>query len=110
MGCALLLLAANYAVHLFIEVRLHDTDAAILMNLSTYFLCYWLFSSALTTLLDRFYVTRRRMATHLAQWLLFTLAAGIILMIVAIVIRVRFGSLNWASQVDCWSRVLLPQL
>ena len=38
------------------------------------------------------------------------LAAGIILMIVAIVIRVRFGSLNWASQVDCWSRVLLPQL
>ena len=31
-------------------------------------------------------------------------------MIVAIVIRVRFGSLNWASQVDCWSRVLLPQL
>lgn len=46
MGCALLLLAANYAVHLFIEVRLHDTDAAILMNLSTYFLCYWLFSSA----------------------------------------------------------------
>ena len=79
MGCALLLLAANYAVHFFFEVRLRNVNAAILMNLSTYFLCYWLFSSALTTLLDRFYVTRRRMATHLAQWLLFTLAAGIIL-------------------------------
>lgn len=50
MGCALLLLAANYAVHFFFEIRLRDVHAAILMNLSTCFLCYWLFSSALTTL------------------------------------------------------------
>ena len=54
MGVAILLLAANYSVHFFFGIRFKNTDAAILMNLSTYFLCYWLFSSALTTLLDRF--------------------------------------------------------
>ena len=42
-------------------------DAAILMNLSTYFLCYWLLSSALTTLLDRFYITKRRLRTYLSM-------------------------------------------
>ena len=73
MGVALLLLAANYAVHLFVGIRFRDTNAAILMNLSTYFLCYWLFSSALTTLLDRFYITRRRMVFHLTAWVLFSL-------------------------------------
>lgn len=80
MGCALLLLAANYAVHFFFELRLRDVHAAILMNLSTYFLCYWLFSSALTTLLDRFYITRRRLRFHLAAWGLFSLLAGVILL------------------------------
>ena len=65
MDCALLLLAANYAVHFFFEIRFRDVHAAILMNLSTYFLCYWLFSSALTTLLNRFYITRRRLRFHL---------------------------------------------
>ena len=55
MGVAILLLAANYSVHFFFGIRFKNTDAAILMNLSTYFLCYWLFSSGLTTLLDRFY-------------------------------------------------------
>lgn len=80
MGCALLLLAANYAVHFFFEVRIRDVHAAILMNLSTYFLCYWLFSSALTTLLDRFYITRRRLRFHLLAWVLFTLLSGVILL------------------------------
>ena len=80
MGCALLLLAANYAVHFFFELRFHHVNAAILMNLSTYFLCYWLFSSALTTLLDRFYITRRRLLFHLAAWVFFTLFSGIILL------------------------------
>lgn len=41
------------------------------MNLSTYFLCYWLFSSALTTLLDRFYITKRRLRTHISLWVIF---------------------------------------
>lgn len=80
MGCALLLLAANYAVHFFFEVRFRDVHAAILMNLSTYFLCYWLFSSALTTLLDRFYITRRRLRFHLSAWVLFTLLSSVILL------------------------------
>ena len=57
IGIALLLLAANYSVHFFFGIRFKNANAAILMNLSTYFLCYWLFSSALTTLLDRFYIT-----------------------------------------------------
>lgn len=72
MGAALLVLAANYSVHLFGGLRFANPDAAILMNLSTYFLSYWLFSSALTTLLDRFYITRRRVALHMACWLAFT--------------------------------------
>ena len=110
MGCALLLLSANYAVHLFIEVRLHDTDAAILMNLSTYFLCYWLFSSALTTLLDRFYVTRRRMATHLAQWLLFTLAAGIILKWLPEGTTQKIGLLAMAAWLVCYGLTLARRL
>lgn len=110
MGCALLLLAANYAVHLFIEVRLRDIDAAILMNLSTYFLCYWLFSSALTTLLDRFYVTRRRMATHLAQWLLFTLAAGIILKWLPEGTTQKIGLLAMAAWLVCYGLTLARRL
>lgn len=80
MGAAILLLAANYAVHFFFGIRFHNVNAAILMNLSTYFLCYWLFSSALTTLLDRFYVTGRRFAFHLAAWMLFTLLSAFILL------------------------------
>ena len=77
----MLILSANYSVHLFIEPRFMDVNAAILMNLSTYFLCYWLFSSALTTLLDRFYITRRLLWTHLGLWLLFSLLAGAILLL-----------------------------
>lgn len=80
MGAALLLLAANYAVHFFFEIRFWNVHAAILMNLSTYFLCYWLFSSALTTLLDRFYITRRRFRVHVCQWLLFTALSGVVLL------------------------------
>lgn len=72
MGAALMALSANYAVHLFGGLRFHDQSAAILMNLSTYFLSYWLFSSALTTLLDHFYITRRRCACHLLHWAAFT--------------------------------------
>lgn len=53
MGVALLLLAVNYSMHFFFEIRYLNPNAAILMNLTTYFLCYWLFSSALTSLLNR---------------------------------------------------------
>ena len=79
MGVAMLLLAANYSVHFFMKVRFNDADAAILMNLSTYFLCYWLFSSAFTTLLDRNYITGRRLLTHISLWILFSAISCIVL-------------------------------
>lgn len=79
MGIALLLLAANYSVHLFAAIRFINVKAAILMNLSTYFLSYWLFSSALTTLLDRFYITRKRLWIHLGLWGLFSVLSGAVL-------------------------------
>lgn len=79
MGVALLLLSVNYSVHFFFGIRFVNVNAAILMNLSTYFLCYWLFSSALTTLLDRFYITPRRMRTHLGLWVLFSALSGAVL-------------------------------
>lgn len=79
MGAAMLLLAANYSVHFFMKVRFNDADAAILMNLSTYFLCYWLFSSALTTLLDRKYITRRRLLAHMSLWVLYSASSCIVL-------------------------------
>lgn len=72
MGLALFVLSANYGVHLFCGPRLRSPDSAIMMNLSTYFLSYWLFSSALTALLDRFYITRRRFVCHLLYWVAFT--------------------------------------
>ena len=81
MGIALLLLAANYSVHFFFGIRFKNADAAILMNLSTYFLCYWLFSSALTTLLDRFYITKRRLRTHISLWVIFSILSCIVLML-----------------------------
>lgn len=80
MGTALLMLAANYAVHLFFAIRLKDLNATILMNLVTYFACYWLFSSAMMTLLDNRYITRRRQLTHLAMWVIYLASAGVVLL------------------------------
>ena len=79
MGVAILLLAANYSAHFFLEIRFKNADAAILMNMSTYFLCYWLFSSALTTLLDRNYITRRRLLAHMSLWVLYSAISCIVL-------------------------------
>lgn len=79
MGLALLLLAANYSVHFFFGVRFRSVHAAILINLSTYFLCYYLFSSALITLLNRFYITRKRIWTHIILWIIFSGLSGIVL-------------------------------
>ena len=72
MGAALAVLAVNYGVHLGWRLRFSCPEAAILMNLSTYFLAYWLFSAALTALLDRGYLTRRRFGRHVAGWLAFS--------------------------------------
>ena len=81
IGIALLLLAANYSVHFFFGIRFKNADAAILMNLSTYFLCYWLFSSALTILLDRFYITKRRLCTHISLWIIYSILSCIVLLL-----------------------------
>ena len=81
MGTALLILAANYSVHLFYSIRLKDVYATILMNLSTYFICYWLFSAAMMTLLDTRYITRRRFLLHIAMWMAFSASAWIVLCI-----------------------------
>ena len=72
MGVALLVLSANYSVHLFDGIRFDNPDAAILMNLSTYYLSYWLFSAAFIALLDRFYLTRRRFVLHLSCWVVYS--------------------------------------
>ncbi len=71
MGLALLVLACNYIVHLFVGVRFLNHTAAILLNISTYFLAYWLFSSAFIILLDRGYLTARRVVFHMLLWLLY---------------------------------------
>lgn len=82
MGVALLVLSANYSVHLFCGLRpLHEQEA-ILMNLSTYFMAYWLFSAALTILLDRFFLTRRRFWRHMGYWALFTALSALLLIAV----------------------------
>ena len=81
MGMALLLLAANYSVHFFFGIRFKNVHAAILMNLSTYFLCYYLFSSAIITLLDRFYITRKRVRTHFILWIIFLGLSGVVLLL-----------------------------
>ena len=79
MGIAMLLLSANYSVHFFFGIRFKNADSSILMNMSTYFLCYSLFSSALIMLLDRFYITKRRVWTHISLWIIFSTLSGVVL-------------------------------
>lgn len=81
MGVALLVLAANYSVHLFGGLRFKSQDAAILMNLSTYFFSYWLFASALVTLLNRFYITTWRFILNIAYCVVFTCLACFVLFV-----------------------------
>ena len=97
MGTALLLLAANYAVHFFFAIRQKDLNATILMNLVTYFLCYWLFSSAMMTLLDNRYITRHRLICHMAMWLAFTVLAGVVLLCFANTMLQSWGTFVLAA-------------
>lgn len=82
MGIAMLLLSANYSVHFFFGIRFKNADSSILMNMSTYFLCYSLFSSALIMLLDCFYITKRRVWTHIILWIIFSTLSGVVLFLV----------------------------
>lgn len=63
------------------ELRFSHPDSAIFLNLSTYYLAAWLFSSALTALLDRNYLTRHRTLLHIEGWLFFTVISGLVLWI-----------------------------
>ena len=78
MAVALLVLSVNYGVHLFFDIRVRDVNLTILFNLVTYFLCYWLFASAMMTLMEGKYVTRRLVLRHLLMWILYTCLACVI--------------------------------
>ena len=78
MGIALLDLAVNYSVHLFLTPRLAAPINAILMNLCTYWLAVWLFGSALMMLLDKRYVTRKRFIRHIAGWMAYCIVVLIL--------------------------------
>lgn len=79
MGAAVLLLSFNYMAHFIFRIRFLNPDAAILLNLSTYFLCYWLFSTALNILLGHGYLTHRKILANLASWLVFSAMACLVL-------------------------------
>lgn len=81
IGFALLILSANYAVHFFTGIRFINHSAAIVMNMSTYFLCYWLFSSSLRQLLDSKYFTKPRFVLNISLWLFFTAISSTVIMI-----------------------------
>ena len=79
MAGALLMLSANYSVHLLIAPRFLWQEAAIMMNLATYSFTYWLFSCAFIVLLNRYYLTWKRFLTHLLVSLLYAALSFIIL-------------------------------
>lgn len=81
MGAALLILVVNYCVHFFARLRFSDPDAATFMNLSTYFLEVCLFGSALISLLDKQYLTRKQFLRHLGHWMLYTVLSGFVLLL-----------------------------
>lgn len=106
MGVALLLLAANYSVHFFLGIRFQNVNSAILMNLSTYFLCYYLFSSAMITLLDRFYITRKRSWTHIILWVIFSILSGVVLLLLPGGTMQKIGLLVLAAWLVIYGLVL----
>ena len=106
MGIAMLLLSANYSVHFFFGIRFKNADSAILMNMSTYFLCYSLFSSALIMLLDRFYITKRRVWTHIILWIIFSTLSGVVLFLLPSGILQKFSLFALAAWLVVFGVVL----
>lgn len=82
MGTAILLLSANYAVHLFVDIRAIEASAAIIMNLCTYFIAYGFFVAALHTLLNRNYITGKMRIAHFSLSGIYVIAALLILFFV----------------------------
>ena len=106
MGIAMLLLSANYSVHFFFGIRFKNADSAILMNMSTYFLYYSLFSSALIMLLDRFYITKRRVWTHIILWIIFSTLSGVVLFLLPSGIMQKFSLFALAAWLVVFGVVL----
>lgn len=106
MGIAMLLISANYSVHFFFGIRFKNADSAILMNMSTYFLCYSLFSSALIMLLDRFYITKRRVWTHIILWIIFSTLSGVVLFLLPSGIMQKFSLFALAAWLVVFGVVL----
>ena len=106
MGIAMLLLSANYSVHFFFGIRFKNADSAILMNMSTYFLCYSLFSSALIMLLDRFYITKRRVWTHIILGIIFSTLSGVVLFLLPSGIMQKFSLFALAAWLVVFGVVL----
>ena len=106
MGIAMLLLSANYMVHFFFGIRFKNVNSSILMNMSTYFLCYSLFSSALIMLLDRFYITKRRVWTHIILWIIFSTLSGVVLFLLPSGIMQKFSLFALAAWLVVFGVVL----
>ena len=106
MGIAMLLLSANYSVHFFFGIRFKNVNSSILMNMSTYFLCYSLFSSALIMLLDRFYITKRRVWTHIILWIVFSTLSGVVLFLLPSGIMQKFSLFALAAWLVVFGVVL----
>lgn len=98
MGVALLVLSANYTVHFLFGLRFFYPSAAILMNLSTYYLCVWLFGAALISLLDRHYITPQRSILNMLLWILYTIVAAILMFVIPKGVPQVVGTLVMA----CW--------
>lgn len=81
LGLALLVLSANYAVHLFVAPRFAHPEWAIMMNLDTYYIAAWLFGSSMHHLLSRDYNSPRRDLLNVGSWLAFALISGTLLII-----------------------------
>ena len=80
MAGALLILSANYAVHLFFAPRFLWQEAAVMMNLSTYYITYWFFSCAFLTLLNPHYFTAKRFLWYIAGWMAYVLISIAVLL------------------------------
>lgn len=81
MGSALFLLGVNYTIHMLCNLRFHNPNAAILMNLSTYYMTSWLFSSSLNSLLDKNCLTNISFLKHTIGWIFFTILSGCVLFV-----------------------------
>lgn len=76
LGLALLVLAANYSVHLFAAPRFTHPEWAIMMNIDTYYIAAWLFGSSMHHLLSRDYNSTRRDCLNVGSWVAFATVSG----------------------------------